>query len=151
MNSNKGIMSAISLSRKAGKLVMGFDASKSSLQKGKSKVIMCASDLGDNTTKKVNRFCDECYATPLILPLTQYELLTICPKKTGVFSVEDIGFARLIRKQNSNYLEKLATEGETVPDETVKIDAANNEIDKTENEIISDNTADNQNPLNGGK
>ncbi|MEG0804163.1 MAG: ribosomal L7Ae/L30e/S12e/Gadd45 family protein [Pygmaiobacter sp.] len=98
MTPNK-LLSAISLARKAGKLVMGFDAVKESLVKGHATLIFCAGDLSANTRKRVDRFCEDWDTQAKTLPLTQDELVEVCPKRTGVFAVIDKGFAKLILKQ----------------------------------------------------
>lgn len=98
MQTNK-LLSAISLARKAGKLVMGFDAVKESLVKGQAFLIFCAGDLSANTRKRVDRFCEDWGVQARTLPLTQDELLDVCPKRTGVFAVIDSGFAKLISTQ----------------------------------------------------
>ena len=43
------ILFALSLCRKAGALVMGFDAVKDSVGKGKAQLVLCAGDLSEGT------------------------------------------------------------------------------------------------------
>ena len=47
------ILFALSLCRKAGALVMGFDAVKDSVGKGKAQLVLCAGDLSEGTRRRV--------------------------------------------------------------------------------------------------
>lgn len=93
------LLSAVSLCRKAGRLVTGFDPVKESLQKGEAVLIFCAADLSPNTRKKVDRFCEEWETAALTAPFTQDELAQICVKRSGVFAVTDPGLANLVKTQ----------------------------------------------------
>ena len=46
------ILFALSLCRKAGALVMGFDAVKDSVGKGKAQLVLCAGDLSEGTRRR---------------------------------------------------------------------------------------------------
>ena len=93
------LLSAVSLCRKAGKLVTGFDAVQESLYDNKAVLVFCAADLSANTRKRVDRFCEKVGAQAITAPLTQAALEQVCPKRTGVFAVTDQGLARLVRDQ----------------------------------------------------
>ena len=96
---NDKLLGAISLARRAGKLVMGFDAVKESVLKGKSKLVFCASDLSPKTRIRVDHFCEDMAMAARTVPLTQDELVQVCPKRTGVFAVEDRGLAFLVKSK----------------------------------------------------
>ena len=93
---NSKIVFALSLCRKAGALVMGFDAVKESVFKGKAVLVLCAGDVSDGTRRRVERTCED-MAEVVILPSTQAELLQICKKPTGVFAVTDAQLAVLCK------------------------------------------------------
>ena len=93
------LLGALSLCRKAGKLVMGFDPVAESAAKGKAQLVLLAADLAEGSRKKALRFCDAAGLAPRALPLTQQELLAVTPKRTGVFAVIDKGLAQLVERQ----------------------------------------------------
>ena len=78
------ILFALSLCRKAGALVMGFDSVKDSVGKGKAQLVLCA-------------FCED-WVEVADLPETQFALAQISKKPTGVFAVTDPELAKLCRK-----------------------------------------------------
>ena len=91
------VMFALSLARKAGALVMGFDAVKESVMKGKAYAVLCAGDLSDGSRKRVGYFCEDLIDV-IDVPETQFELSQISKKPTGVFAVIDPELAKLCRK-----------------------------------------------------
>ena len=93
------LLGALSLCRKAGKLVMGFDPVAESAAKGKAQLVLLAADLAEGSRKKALRFCDAAGLEPRALPLTQQQLLAVTPKRTGVFAVIDKGLAQLVERQ----------------------------------------------------
>ena len=82
------ILFALSLCRKAGALVMGFDAVKDSVGKGKAQLVLCAGDLSEGTRRRVGAFCED-WVEVADLPETQFALAQIIKKHTGVFAVTD--------------------------------------------------------------
>ena len=87
---------ALSLCRRAGKLVMGFDAVAESVLKGKAFLVLTAVDLSPKTQKRISGLCEgltELYG----LPLTQLELCQITRKPVGVYSVTDENLAVLCK------------------------------------------------------
>ena len=91
------ILFALSLCRKAGALVMGFDAVKDSVGKGKAQLVLCAGDLSEGTRRRVGAFCED-WVEVADLPATQFALAQISKKPTGVFAVTDPELAKLCRK-----------------------------------------------------
>ena len=88
---------ALSLCRKAGALVMGFDAVKESVNKGKALLVLCAGDVSEGTRRRVGNFCEN-WVQVIDLPETQFELTQISKKPTGVFAVTDRELAKLCRR-----------------------------------------------------
>ena len=68
MQQHKAVF-ALSLCRKAGALVTGFDAVKESVYKGKAALVLCAQDASEGTQARVRRFC-EGLCQVLTLPCT---------------------------------------------------------------------------------
>ena len=90
------IVFALSLCRKAGALVTGFDAVKDSVGRGKAHLVLCACDLSEGSRRRVGAFCAD-WVDVADLPVTQQQLAHICKKPTGVFAVTDPELARLCR------------------------------------------------------
>ncbi len=92
------IVFSLSLCRKAGALVMGFDAVKESVLNGSAQLVLCAGDLSDGTRRRIG-FCCETQNVPLYtLAETQAQLAPICKKPTGVFAVTNPELAKLCKK-----------------------------------------------------
>ncbi|MBP8855678.1 MAG: 50S ribosomal protein L7ae [Oscillospiraceae bacterium] len=94
---NHKILFALSLCRKAGALIGGFDAVKESVMKGKAYLVLYACDISEGTKKRLLYACED-YVDALELPLDQFSLLPICKKPTGVFAVTDEELTTLCRK-----------------------------------------------------
>ena len=86
------LLFALSLCRKAGALVMGFDAVKDSVNQGKACLVLCAGDLS-RPRASVVRFCQNKQKRRICL-LTQFELSAVSKKPTGVFAVTDENSSR---------------------------------------------------------
>lgn len=95
---NDEIIFALSLCRKAGVLVMGFDAVKDSVLKGKAELVLCASDISEGTRRRVGAFCED-WVDVADVPHTQFELSKISKKPTAVFAVIDLQLATLCRRK----------------------------------------------------
>lgn len=95
---NNPLQFAISLARRAGKLVMGFDPVKESVLNGKAVLVLTTADLSPKTYKRVAQFCED-WVELAQMPLTQDELTPIAGKPVGVFSIIDPNMATLCRKQ----------------------------------------------------
>lgn len=97
MENKQKLLSAVSLCRKAGKLVMGFDAVQESVYSGKAYLVLLAADVSDGTAKRMGRACEDMVEC-LRMPLTQIELCAISYKKVGVYSILDENLANLCKQ-----------------------------------------------------
>ena len=90
------LLFALSLAKKSGKLVMGFDAVKTAVIHGTAYIVLLAEDLSEKTVKRVNYFCEdltEVHNTGL----TQFEIAQVAGRLTGVLAVTDENLAVLAR------------------------------------------------------
>ncbi len=90
------LLFALSLAKKSGKLVVGFDAVKSAVIHGNAYIVLLAEDLSEKTVKRVNYFCEdltEVHNTGL----TQFEISQVAGRLTGVLAVADENLAILAR------------------------------------------------------
>lgn len=91
------ILFAMSLAKKAGKLVCGFDRVKASVLKGEGYIVVLSGDLSEKTVKRVNHFCDgiaDVYNTAL----TQYDISRVAGRLTGIVAITDENLAKLCGK-----------------------------------------------------
>ena len=87
---------ALSLAKKSGKLVVGFDAVKTAVIHGNAHIVLLANDLSEKTIKRVQYFCEDItdvYNTGL----TQFEISQVAQRLTGVLAVTDENLAKLAR------------------------------------------------------
>ncbi len=91
------ILFALSLAKKAGKMVCGFDRVKTAVMKGEGYIVVLSKDLSDKTVKRVNYFCED-IADVYITDLTQYDISRIAGRLTGVVTVTDENLAKLLEK-----------------------------------------------------
>lgn len=84
----------LSMCKRAGKLVIGFDMVKESLHKKNAQLILFAEDLSPKTEQDI-RFLAGQHGVPCQkLPITMDELWYLIGKRVGVAAVTDTGFAR---------------------------------------------------------
>ena len=90
------LLFALSLAKKSGKLVMGFDAVKTAVIHGTAHIVLLAEDLSEKTVKRVNYFCEDLTEVHNI-GLTQFEISQVAGRLTGVLAVADENLAILAR------------------------------------------------------
>ena len=88
------ILFALSLAKKSGKLIYGFDPVKQSVTDKTAKIVFVAKDTSEKTIKRVQTFCKDTTEV-YILPVTQFEASQVTNKLTGVFAVADENIAIL--------------------------------------------------------
>ncbi len=89
------ILSGMTMCRRAGKLVLGFDAVKDAAQHGTLHGILLAADCAARTEKEIRFHCPQLSCERL--PFSMEALTAFFTKRTAVFGVTDEGFARLLR------------------------------------------------------
>ena len=90
------LLFALSLAKKSGKLVVGFDAVKTAVIHSNAHIVLLANDLSEKTIKRVQYFCEDItdvYNTGL----TQFEISQVAQRLTGVLAVTDENLAKLAR------------------------------------------------------
>ncbi|MBR3867945.1 MAG: ribosomal L7Ae/L30e/S12e/Gadd45 family protein [Clostridia bacterium] len=85
---------AMGLSRRAKKLCVGHDEVKTSIKSGKAMLVILASDASERLEKEMTNLADE---IPVIrTDATMQEMGIHIGKKSGVFSVIDVGLKDLV-------------------------------------------------------
>lgn len=101
MNSQK-IINLLTICRKAGKLVTGFDVSLNAVQNGLSRCILIASNTSPKTLKEVNYYLkkENLIDTVKVLniPLTIQDVSHYINVNAGVIAICDSGFSKSFEK-----------------------------------------------------
>ena len=93
------LLSSISLSKRAGKLLLGFDVVKGAVLEGKAAIVLFASDLSEKTRRSMERICEESEVSTAHLPFTLDELWMEVGKRAGVLAISDKELAKLVISQ----------------------------------------------------
>ena len=96
----------LSICRKAGKIVLGFDPMKEALEKKKVAGVLTAADISPKTYKEVCYFCQKKKIPVCQIPLTMMQFGSAVGRKAAVAAVLDEGFF--------NRINQLCTESETI-------------------------------------
>ena len=82
----------LSICRKAGKLVLGFDPMKEALEKKQVSGVLTTADISPKTYKEVCYFCQKKKIPVCPVPLTMFQLGSAVGRKAAVAAVLDKGF-----------------------------------------------------------
>jgi Ribosomal protein HS6-type (S12/L30/L7a) len=85
------------LSRKAGSLELGEDASGAAVRSGKAKVLMLANDASENARRRAEGFVFETNIPLITLPYAKADISWVSGKRgCSMAAITDIGFAHTI-------------------------------------------------------
>lgn len=85
-----------SISRKAGKLIFGFDSVKDEVEKNPACTVYLASDLSQKSEKEIIFICEKSGVAIKKTPLTMFELSGITNRLCGVLCVTDQNLCKKI-------------------------------------------------------
>lgn len=88
------LASMLSLSKKAGKLVLGFEAVRESVEKKNIGLVLVARDVSPKSQKEIALVCQKSGALIKTLPLTMDEIWFAAGKRAGILAVADEGLAK---------------------------------------------------------
>ncbi len=94
---NSKILALLGFASKAGKLSFGMNDAKTSLDKGKSKLIIVASDVSPKSQKEIKFFSSN--KDVKVITFNDISINTVSDavgRKCGIISVNDSGFADAI-------------------------------------------------------
>ncbi len=97
MNSQQKVINVLTVCRKAGRLIVGFDAVKEALMESNVSCVLVTDDISPNTLKEVKYICKNCNREILELDMDSYDMLYAVGKQTVVAAICDHGFAERIR------------------------------------------------------
>ncbi len=87
------LASLLSLTRKAGKLVWGFDAVKEAVEKKKAGLVLLANDLSPKSRKEIALVCQKSGVSVQRLPMSMDEVWFSVGKRAGILAVTEEGLA----------------------------------------------------------
>ncbi|SDM86165.1 L7Ae/L30e/S12e/Gadd45 family ribosomal protein [Acetanaerobacterium elongatum] len=93
---NAKLLAMIGMSRRAGKLVLGFDVVADTVRSGKVQSVFYASDISPKTLKELRFLCERESAEAVAVNATMDEIGHITAKRVGIFAVTDAGLRRKI-------------------------------------------------------
>lgn len=92
------LLQDITLCKRAGKLVMGFDLVKGAMQQDTAFVVLTACDLSEKTLKEITYLTSQFEVKRIPLPYTLDELWYAIGKRAGVLCIIDEGLADKLSK-----------------------------------------------------
>jgi len=90
---NRQIISIISLCKRAGKLIMGFDVVKEAAEKAQICLILTVSDISPKSYKEIVRVAQMNNVTILSIPVIMDEIFYNVGKRAGILAINDRGLA----------------------------------------------------------
>lgn len=93
MDWQKKAINLLTVCRKAGKLVLGFDPVKEAVLGGKAECVLVTADISPKTLKETGYYCSRSSIKIIQLDCSMNELEVLFRKKTVVMAVIDKGFA----------------------------------------------------------
>ncbi len=99
MTDTKRLLGLLGMSRRAGRLAVGFDAALTAVRDGKSPLIVIAADASQRTDKECRFAAASHDAAVVTLPLDKAALAAAigAHKPVAVAAIGDDGFAKAIR------------------------------------------------------
>ena len=90
---NSKILSLVSLCKRAGRLLLGFDVVKQAAEDQSARLILLASDISPKTEKEVAFIAQKTGVRVAKMPHTMDEVWMSVNKRAGVLAVTEQGFA----------------------------------------------------------
>lgn len=100
------IISMFSLTKKAGKLVCGFDAVCEELKKKQWNTVFITSDLSEKSKKEIEREAGKNFFMLVNTPVTMQDLSVITHKNVGVFCVTNQNLALKLKALSEEYVKE---------------------------------------------
>lgn len=98
MNSQQKIVNLLSICRKAGRLVIGFDAVKEAVYEGDVSCVLVTADISPKTLKEVKFFSGNSNIDVVEIDIDSYGIYGIVGKESVVIGVADFGFSKRFKE-----------------------------------------------------
>lgn len=102
MNCKEKFLNLLTICRKAGKLVLGFDPAKEEIQSHRAAGVFVTADASPRTKKEVHFFCDREKIPMAETELSMEDIQNAVGRKAGVLAVCDKGFAKRLMELSEN-------------------------------------------------
>lgn len=90
---NDQLLSFLSLTKRAGRLALGFDVVKEAVTTRRAELVLCASDLSQKTLQEMKFLCTRAGVPVEPFPATMDEIWFSVGKRAGILAVLDKGMA----------------------------------------------------------
>ena len=100
------LASMLSLTKKAGKLILGFDVVKEALEKKTAGLVLLAKDLSPKSRKEIVLVCEKNGAPYKTLPITMDEVWYLAGKRAGIIGVSDAGLANKLAQLTDDLIKE---------------------------------------------
>lgn len=98
MNSHQKMINLLTICRRAGKMIIGFDAVSDAVRNKKAFSVMTAQDISANTLKEISFICEKHNIKIIPCGLDKEELAVYLGKTAAVIGICDKGFAKGFEK-----------------------------------------------------
>ena len=96
METNAKFLSTLGMCRKAGKLVMGFDAVARTIKSGKAGLLVLAGDISPKSAKEITRLAETYQVKIARVETAMDDIKRIAGKKAGILAITDEGLAKSV-------------------------------------------------------
>lgn len=98
MNSQQKTINLVSICRKSGKIIAGFDAVKDAAMEGNISCVLVTEDISMKTLKEVKFFCSNTHTDIVKVDMTKEDMFDTLSKEVVVVGIGDKGFANRFRE-----------------------------------------------------
>lgn len=95
---NDSLLPSIGLARKAGKLILGFDAVSTACKNGTAALVLLSEDLSPKSRKEIVRIAQQYEIRWFDAPFQMGDIDRLLHKRAGILAVSDEGFVRMFLK-----------------------------------------------------
>lgn len=95
---NDKLLASLSLCRKAGKLVMGFEPVKEACQNGSAKLLLLTEDLSPKSRKEIVRVAEQQGVRYADIHYTMDAIKLLVGRRSGILAITDDGFVTVLAK-----------------------------------------------------
>ena len=92
------LLPSIGLARKAGKLIIGFDAVSDGCKNADARLVILAADLSPKSRKELVRTAEQYGVRWFDASFTMADTEQLLKKRVGILAVNDDGFAKMFEK-----------------------------------------------------
>ena len=96
---NRGLLSALGLCKKAGKLIVGFDASCEAIRRGNAVLLVLTVDLSPKSAARITALADEHKVRHFTVYAAMDDIERLLGKRAGILAVSDQGLAQVVARQ----------------------------------------------------